>query len=529
MMQERLHTDLLVIGTGVAGATAALTAADEGARVLVLTKEQDLAECNTRYAQGGIIAEGPDDSPDLLYDDVLRAGAGLSWPDAVSVLAHEGPPLVRELLVERLAVDFDRNEAGELHCTGEAAHSRRRIFHCKDATGRAIEERLMEALEAHPRITIRKRATVIDLVTEGHHSADPLAIYGENPCMGAYVWDGQSQGVWIIHAQQTILATGGLGQVFLHTTNCKGATGDGLAMAARAGARIINGEYVQFHPTALYHRDADRFLISEAVRGEGGQLFDHEGRRFMKDHAPDELELAPRDVVARAIHQEMERSGRSCVFLDIAHHATAGLDVAARFPTIHASCLRFGIDITREPIPVVPAAHYFCGGIAVDLHGRSSIPRLHAVGECACTGVHGANRLASTSLLEGLVWGRRAALRSTAVLREGPALEAKRFEAIPDWNERGLSEVSDPTLVRQDWIDVKNTMWNYAGIARTAKRLNRATEDMGYLFRRVDDFYRSTRLSREIIELRNGILAARLIIAAALRNETSRGCHFRRT
>jgi L-aspartate oxidase len=326
-------------------------------------------------------------------------------------------------------------------------------------------------------------------------------------------------------ARRTVLATGGIGRIYLHTTNPPTATGDGIAMARRAGARVINAEYVQFHPTALFHRDVDRFLISEAVRGEGGRLVDRKGRTFMERYAPEERDLAPRDVVARAIHEEMARTGEPCVFLDIANHAPAGLDVAERFPTIYQTCLRFGIDLTREPIPVVPAAHYFCGGVKVDSWGQTELPGLYAVGEVACTGLHGGNRLASTSLLEGVVFGSRAVRE---VLREGPGEVPAVARTIPPWHDEGLLEEEDPVLVSQDLLTVRTTMWNYAGLVRTEKRLERAHNDLGYLRRRVMDFYRATKLTRQLIELRNAVLTAQIVVQAALSNPTSRGSHFRK-
>lgn len=517
--------DLLVIGTGIAGLSAALEAGRAGLSVTLLSKMEDPAESNTLYAQGGIAVRGIDDSPGLFVSDILRAGAGASFPEAAAILASEGPRVVQELLIDMAGVEFDQTEDGEIDLTAEAAHSRRRIYHRRDATGKEIEKKLLAAVARCPRINLLTAQVGIDLITSAHHSMERTAVYQPNVCLGAYVFDSETATVRTHLARRTLLATGGIGRIYLHTTNPATATGDGIAMAHRAGAPIVNAEYVQFHPTALFHRDAGRFLISEAVRGEGGRLVDAAGKPFMQRYSPRDRDLAPRDVVARAIHEEMARTGEPCVFLDIARFRPPGLDIAARFPTIAAACRRFGIDIESEPIPVVPAAHYFCGGVKVDAWGQSELPGLFAAGEVACTGLHGANRLASTSLLEGLVWGARAIRR---IVEDGPVEPPVAAATIPPWRDEGLSEEEDPVLISQDLLTVQTTMWNYAGIVRTEKRLRRAADDMGYLHRRVMDFYRATKLTRQLIELRNAVLTAQLVIEAALRNPESRGCHFRK-
>jgi len=517
------QADALVIGTGIAGSVCALELARQGQDVILLSKAADPRECNTRYAQGGIVGVGIDDSAAFLAEDILEASAMSSFPPAARVVAEEGPGMVDRILVERLGINFDRDASGDLSRTREAAHSRRRIYHVRDATGLSIQDRLIEAVRNEPRIELLSRHTAVDLITRSHHSKNPDALYGENHCLGAYVFSEEQGQVRTMLARSTVLATGGVGQIYLHTTNPSVATGDGVAMAARAGCPIINAEYVQFHPTALYHRDADRFLITEAARGEGGRLVREDGTPFMIDYDP-AGDLAPRDVVARAIHEELSRSGKSCVFLDLARFVPPDLDIAERFPNIYSACKRFGIDITSEPIPVVPAAHYFCGGVKSDLSGRTSVPGLYAVGEVACTGLHGANRLASTSLLEGLVFGVRAA----KVIASEPSDADQYFEEIPLWNDGGLVEEQDPVLLNQDWVTVKYTAWNYAGIVRSTKRLTRARSDLNYLASRVEKFYRETRLSRRLIELRNGILTARIITQSAHRNAVSRGCHYRK-
>jgi L-aspartate oxidase len=513
--------DVLVMGTGAAGCTAALAAADTGARVALVTKSDGLLDSNTAYAQGGIIARGLEDSPELLMGDITAAGGGLCWPPAVRKVAVEGPPLVYALLVERLGVPFAR-DADDLMYTQEAAHSTRRILYAADATGRAISERLIAGIAAHPQITLIKRHTAVDLITLPHHSTDPLDLYEPITCLGAYVLDQTTGQVRKVLARKTILATGGLGQIFLHTTNPQGARGDGLAMADRARAELVNVEYIQFHPTAFYHRDADRFLISEAVRGEGATLRNRRGERFMQSYHP-LAELAPRDVVARAIWEEMLTEGSEYVLLDL---SDVDVDVTQRFPTIYKTLLRYGVDITKHPIPVVPAAHYSIGGIKVDLQGRSTLDGLYAVGEVSCTGVHGANRLASTSLLEAITWGHSAGRDAAATLATtGPSPE--RFAHVADWHDADLTESLDPALVVQDWMTIRTTMWNYAGIVRTDKRLTRALADLNYLAHRIDQFYRETKLSDGLLGLRNAIDVAQLITAAALRNPVSTGAHYR--
>ncbi len=512
-----LETDVLVIGGGIAGAITALKAAQAGARVLMLHRSHDVERTNTRWAQGGIIYTGPGDSPELLERDIVTAGAGLSWPPAARVLAEEGPEAVRRVLIEELGIDFNRRPDGEYDVTEEGAHSVPRILHCEDRTGQRIHEALWRAVDEEPRITLLRPWVAVDLLTLSHHSRRPLDIYQPNTCVGAYVLDRDACRVETIMARHTVLATGGLGQLFLHTTNPDGARGDGIAMAYRAGARLLNVEYVQFHPTALYHPHAPRFLVSESMRGEGGRLVRRDGSEFMARHHP-LGSLAPRDVVARAIHQEMLETGEPCVWLDISHKPTRW--VRERFPTIHAQCLKLGIDISSEPIPVVPAAHYSCGGVMTDLEGRTSIDRLWAVGEVACNGMHGANRLASTSLLEGLVFGLRAA----------GAIMDRRKQSAPSWPpidpwvpER---EPADPALILQDWMTIRYTMWNYVGLTRTQRRMQRANRILRELQQEIEAFYGRTALDDDLIGLRNGVQAALAVLYAALQNRTSRGCHY---
>ena len=518
-------TDLLVLGAGIAGCSAALRAADLGARVVLVAKD-DLGGTNTAWAQGGIIGLPPveeGDSPALLASDIEQAGAGLCRAEAVQLLAEEGPKLCKSFLWERLDVPFDLGTDGTPDPTAEAAHSARRIYHSKDATGLAIQTALSGAVRSHPNITVRERLCLVDLITSPHHCVSPVRVYDPIRVHGAYLFDPATGEVEGALARRTMLATGGLGYLYLHTTNPPSATGDGLAAAYRASARIVNCEYVQFHPTALYVPGKPRTLLTEALRGEGARLLNRKGERFMVRFAPEHLELAPRDVVSRAIFQEMAASGEPSVYLDLAPVA-ARLDLDQHFPTVMAACLAEGIDPHRQPIPVVPAAHYFCGGVLVDLEGRTSLNGLYAAGEVACTGLHGANRLASTSLLEGLLWGFRGA--EAAVLDLGDT-------AMPDpgdlaqWRMPVAPEPTDPLLIDQDWGLIRSTLWNYAGIVRTGDRLQRAKADLHYLNHRIERFYHEALLSRELLELRSGILCARLILNAALQNPESRGCHYR--
>lgn len=515
---SKIHTDVLVIGSGVAGCATALAAARSGANVIMITNMADPLISSTAQAQGGIVYQGETDSPQLLEQDIINAGDGISNPVAVKLLVNEGPRLVKQLLIDELKIPFDRRADGTLDLTEEAAHSVPRIIHVTDLTGKAIAEHLLQAIAREKNIEFITSATAIDLLTLSHHSLNPLDVYEPPTCVGAYVFLQKEQKVLPIFACETVLATGGLGQLFLHTTNPRNARGDGVAMAYRAGVRLINLEYVQFHPTALYHPRAERFLISESVRGEGGILIRKNGETFMEKYHPLGC-LAPRDVVARAIHDIMVTYDEPCVYLDISHKPAHW--IKQRFPNIYRKCLDYGIDITREPIPVVPAAHYSCGGIAVDLKGNSSMRRLRAVGEVSCTGVHGANRLASTSLLEGLTWGYLAGLDIARLLKK----ENYYFPEIAEW--KCEYEEVDPALIVQDWLTIKYTMWNYVGLIRTSKRLERAKQLLRELQIEVEAFYARAVLSDDLLGLRNGVQTALAVLFAAIENRRSRGCHYR--
>ncbi len=526
-----LQTDVLIIGAGIAGATAALKLAEDPKRhITIITREPDPHESNTGYAQGGIISRGPDDSADLLVKDILEAGAGASLPEAARILAEEGPRVLDQILIAAARVPFDRGEGGEMEWGQEAAHSRRRILHVGDGTGSAIARGLVAQLKSKPNIQWFTNATAVDLITYPHHSRNPLDTYKPIVCHGAYVFDRNKGAVHRTLAGVTVLATGGLGRIYRNTTNPPGARGDGLAMASRAGARIVNAEYVQFHPTALSVPGAEGFLISEAVRGEGGILLTPDGQPFMAKYAPEWKDLAPRDVVARAIHTEMTEHAYTYVLLDIASHMEAEA-LRERFPNIYATCLKAGIDITREPIPVVPAAHYFCGGVQVDEWGQTNIANLYAVGEVSCTGLHGANRLASTSLLEGLVWGNRAA--ENIVGRIGNPPDAWRVgnpphpDDIPAWDESGLTDDRDPALIQGDMQTIQNIMWHYVGLVRSGDRLSRAIRELRHLQNEIETFYRTTKLSDGLIGLRNAVEAALIVAQSAQHNRQSRGCHYR--
>ncbi len=518
-----VRADVLVIGCGIAGAATALRLAQDRERqVVVITRASEPEESNTRYAQGGIVTLGEEDSPDLLVDDILAAGAGLSLPSTARIIAEQGPALIHEMLIEYCGVSFDRASDGQLSFGQEAAHTCPRILHVGDSTGKAIIQAMVATLRAQPNVQIVPAATAVDLITFPHHANDPLSVYEPITCYGAYVYEQERRSVRRYLAGKTILASGGLGRIYRHTTNPEGARGDGLAMAYRAGARVINAEYVQFHPTTLAAPGAEGFLISEAVRGEGGRLLIPSGEAFMARYDPEWGDLAPRDIVSRAIHREMVENGYPHVLLDI-HSAMPADAIRERFPTIHARCLNLGLDITRQPIPVVPAAHYFCGGVWTDEWARASVQNLYAVGEVACNGVHGANRLASTSLVDGLVWGVRAA---QDIARCG-VVDQVTPDEVPRWEEEGLEEEADPALIWRDIRTIQHTMWHYVGLVRSTRRLARALRDLHHLKEDIEVFYRTTRVNDALIGLRHSVQAAIIIAAAAQHNRVSRGCHYR--
>jgi len=556
-LRNREHWPVLVIGTGIAGLTTALCLASAGIRVLLVTKSADPKDCNTFWAQGGIIYQGEGDSPAKLIEDIIRAGAGLSNEEAVRFLAVEGPRVVRELLLEDVQVPFSTTEEGELDLTQEGAHSLPRIIHAGDATGHAIEVSLLNRVRHEPNVMLATELTAIDLLTTQHHPTDMQVRYRlTNECAGAYLLDNRTNDVYTVFADYTVLATGGVGQIYLHTTNTRSSIGDGVVMANRAGARIMNAEYVQFHPTALADKEANHYLISEALRGEGARLRNQKGEYFMEKYAPAQKDLAPRDVVARAIVEEMTTNKEEFVYLDLANYYKGHQPIHERFPNIARACAEIGVDIERDPIPVVPAAHYFCGGILANNAGETTLARLYAIGETSCTGLHGGNRLASTSLLEGLTWGYFAAgsIRAKyeapttpvegaqahssdapAVRRSYSSREPGRgsiddamLESISDWKPPGSENMEDPALILQDWTTIQHTMWNYVGIVRTYERLKRAVADMRELGNRLTKYYHESTISKAIVELFHGQQMANIVSNAALKNPVSRGAHFRR-
>ena len=520
---DDIKSDLLIIGGGIAGCVAALKAASNDLNVVLITKEKNPVECNSYYAQGGIVYESKDDSTRKLKDDIMKAGDGVNYPPAVDVLVNEGPRLVKEYLIDQAGVPFNRDSEGELDFTEEAAHSVKRIIHVDDYTGQAIESALMKLIEENSEITVYTERVVIDLLTEHKHTDNLLSVYKKPTCIGAYVLDVKENKVDAFLAKVTVLATGGLSRIFLYTTNTNGATGDGFAMAHRAEAQLINMEYVQFHPTAFRYEDSKCFLISESLRGEGAVLKTPEGEEFMKKYHPDGS-LAPRDIVSRAIHNEMSENKYPNVLLDIASYMEAD-KIKERFPKIYSTCLSQGLDISIKPIPVVPAAHYACGGIKADLWGRTNVNRLYAIGEVSCTGVHGANRLASTSMLECLVWGDRAVRK---ILDDRKFYLDYKPPKVNEWVYTGVEE-PDIALISQDMNVLRYLMWNYVGLDRTGDRLKRAYEDLQHLQRDIEEFYRNAKLTRELIELRHAVQTGVLVEQAAWKNKRSLGCHFRRS
>lgn len=503
-----LSFDVLIIGSGLAGQAAALRLAEHRRVGLISKRSVDISA--SAWAQGGIAAVlDSQDSIDAHIRDTFDAGSHLNDPRATRFVVENGRRAI-EWLIDQ-GVPFTRTSDG-YHLTREGGHSARRVIHVADATGSAVQRTLTAKLVAHPNITVLEDHIAVDLITAAKLGRP------ENCCHGAYALDTTSGKVLTIAAQATLIASGGAGKVYLYTTNPDTSTGDGIAMAWRAGCRVANMEFIQFHPTCLYHPQAKSFLISEAVRGEGGILRLPDGTRFMPQHDP-RAELAPRDIVARAIDFEMKRFGLDCVFLDISHK---GPDfVRQHFPNIHARCLELGIDITREPIPVVPAAHYTCGGIVTDLDGRTDIPGLYAAGEAACTGLHGANRLASNSLLECLVFAEAAANHILAQ-------STHASPPLPDWDESRVTDADEEVVISHNWDELRRFMWDYVGIVRTTKRLRRAQHRIRLLMREIDEFYANFRVTNDLIELRNLVVTADLIVRCALRRKESRGLHFSR-
>ncbi|PTR17400.1 L-aspartate oxidase [Nitrosospira sp. Nsp2] len=514
----RLHFDTLIIGSGLAGLTLALNLAS-GRKVGLITKKA-LLDGASGWAQGGIAATlSQEDSPESHIRDTLVAGAGLCNEAVTRYVVENGPQAIQWLISQGVPFTRDHDNGTGYHLTQEGGHSVRRVIHAADATGQAVQLTLIDQARNHPNITVLEHHVAIDLITSAKLSHLPAAGDGKsNRCYGAYVLNSATGQVQTIGAGSTVLATGGAGKVYLYTTNPDTATGDGIAMGWRAGCRIANMEFIQFHPTCLYHPHAKSFLISEAVRGEGGLLKLPDGSRFMPWHDA-RAELAPRDIVARAIDFEMKKRGLDCVYLDISHKPEDFLK--EHFPNIYKRCLEFGIDITRQPIPVVPAAHYTCGGIVTDLNGKTDLDNLFAVGETAHTGLHGANRLASNSLLECLVFGQAAAKDITGEAPE-PAVD------LPDWDESRVTNADEEVVISHNWDELRRFMWSYVGIVRTTKRLERARRRIELLREEINEYYATFHVTSDLLELRNLVDTADLIVLSAMLRHESRGLHYSR-
>jgi len=514
MTTSTLHFDVLIVGSGLAGLNAALLLAPTQ-RVAVITKRA-VHEGSSGWAQGGIAAVwSKDDSFEAHVDDTLVAGAGLCDLPATRFVVEQAPKAIAWL--QAMGVPFSE-EAGQLHLTREGGHSARRIVHVTDATGAAVQSTLIERVRQTPNITVFENHTLVDLITDVKMAPHSGASAQAKQCLGLYALDEATDEVLTFQAPHTILATGGAGKVYLYTTNPDTATGDGIAAAWRAGCRVQNMEFIQFHPTCLYHPHAKSFLISEAVRGEGGRLLLPDGTRFMPQHDA-RAELAPRDVVARAIDFEMKKGGLDCVYLDISHQPLSFLQ--EHFPNIYARCLELGIDISKQPIPVVPAAHYTCGGVLADLAGRTDLAGLYAIGETACSGLHGANRLASNSLVECMVFAQATA---QAIGQTTPTPQP----ALPHWDDSRVGDADEAVVISHNWDELRRFMWDYVGIVRTNKRLERAAHRIALLQDEIQEYYAHFHVTRDLLELRNLVQVADLIVRSAQSRHESRGLHFSR-
>ncbi len=526
-MTEDFKSDFLVIGSGIAGLMFALKASRYGTVSIVTKKE--IMDSNTALAQGGIASVFSHvDSFDLHTQDTLDSGQGLCSKEVVEAVVKDGPGMIRELIDLGVKFNLDMEhktaEHGELNLElgREGGHSQKRIVHAEDMTGKELEAVLVRHVRDNPQIQVFEDHIAIDLIIgSARKKSGMLLTAHENYCCGAYVLDREFSSVKTFQAKSTLLATGGAGKVYLYTSNPDIATGDGIAMAYRAGATVANLEFVQFHPTCLYHPEAKNFLISEAVRGEGGVLLDADGNSFMEKYDPQQKDLACRDVVARAIDTELKKSGADSIFLDISHK-NAGF-VKKRFPNLHARCLEYSYDMTKDPVPVVPAAHYMCGGVATDMNGKTDIERLYAIGETACTGLHGANRLASNSLLEALVYADKAATHAIEQIQE---LQFLSIPEPPPWDECDTVDSDELIMVTQNWDEIRRLMWNYVGIVRSDKRLERAKRRIEIMQAEIREYYWDFRITADLIELRNIAVVAELIIDSATHRKESRGLHY---
>jgi len=500
-----VKTDFLVIGSGVAGLSFALKVATWG-KVAVVTK-REIEESNTKYAQGGIASVwSQEDSFDAHIQDTLVAGDGLCHPDVVEMVVKNGPDRIRDLINWGVNFTLWEKDKTKYDLAREGGHSKRRIIHAADLTGEEVERTLVKRVKRNSNITTYENSIAVNLIVR------------EGECWGAYVLDIKKKVVHTFLAKVTLIATGGAGKVYLYTSNSDVATGDGIAMAYRAGAKVVNMEFMQFHPTCLYHPEAKSFLISEAVRGEGGILRLKDGSSFMDKYHP-QKELAPRDIVARAIDHEMKERGDDCVFLDITHRSSKF--IKKRFPNIYQKCRSFGFDMTKEPLPVVPAAHYICGGVLIDTNGRTSVKRLYAVGEVACSGLHGANRLASNSLLEALVFAHRVAQEAKGVVEQEIS-----FPPVSPWDIGHAVDSYEAVMVSHNWDEIRRLMWNYVGIVRSKKRLERAKRRIELLQKEIQEYYWDFIITSDLIELRNIAMVGQLIIDSAIQRKESRGLHY---
>ncbi len=516
--------DVLIIGCGVAGLVCAIELAKKGQRVAIVTRETDPLLSNTYWAQGGTIFPPNSLTHEELVKDIQKASSNTSNEEAAKILEEKSGAILNQILIDEAKTNFERDKNGQLLFTKEAAHSFPRILFKGDYTGREIQVSLLNHLknkDLFPTVNFFIAHTAIDLLTPVHHGNNLKQRYEENQVLGAYLFDQVKEQVKKVVAKTTVLATGGVGSLYLHHSNSEGARGDGHAMAKRAGATLVNMEFIQFHPTTFFDSSSHRrFLISEALRGEGGVLLNSKGDAFMQNYH-DDRELAPRDVVSRSIDEEMMNTKHDCCYLDISFKDKT--ETKERFPTIYKHCLEKNVDITTEPIPVVPAAHYSCGGVKTDLKGRTSLASLYAVGEVACTGLHGANRLASTSLAEGVTWGFLAA---EDIYKENKTKSVYDSSRLKNW-ELG-SGPADSVLVQQDWLTLKQTMWNYVGLTRTSSRLKRGEAMFKELYDEIQRFYKDAALKDELIGLRNGVEVALQVLSASRRNKKSIGCFYRK-
>lgn len=509
MSQKQEQFDVLILGSGAAGLGLALQL-DSSLRVCVLSKNT-LEESSTYYAQGGISAVlNQEDSAQSHAQDTIRTGGGLCHENAVRYTVSEGPTAIQWLIDQ--GVEFTRENGRELHLTREGGHSHRRVVHSADTTGKAVAGALVNAAQRAANITLMPHSIAVDLITASKIGRK------YNRCLGAYVLDIRNHSINTLAAKIVVLATGGANKVYAYTSNPDGSTGDGIAMAWRAGCRVANMEFIQFHPTCLYHPEAKSFLITEALRGEGALLRLPDGKRFM-DRFDRRAELAPRDVIARAIDHEMKRIGTECLYLDISHKSTGFIE--AHFPNVYARCKHFGFDLAKEPIPIVPAAHYTCGGIMTNLHGETDLPGLYAIGEVACTGLHGANRMASNSLLECLVFARAAGAHINKKIHD-----VEIISELSAWDESRVTDSDEEVVVSHNWDELRHFMWDYVGIVRTNKRLERARRRAELLLLEIDEYYSNFRITSDLLELRNLSTCADLIIRCAQHRKESRGLHY---